>query len=46
LLLDGSRFTLATAAEAYRRLQSGDATGKVVIDVAGKAPGRQSADRR
>ncbi len=37
-LVDGSRFTLATAAEAYRRLQSGDATGKVVIDVAGKAP--------
>jgi NADPH2:quinone reductase len=37
-LLDGSRFTLATAPEAYRRLQSGDATGKVVIDVAGKEP--------
>jgi NADPH2:quinone reductase len=37
-LLDGSRFTLATAAEAYRRLQSGDATGKVVIDIAGTAP--------
>jgi NADPH2:quinone reductase len=37
-LVDGSRFTLATTADAYRRLQSGGATGKVVIDIAGTAP--------
>ena len=33
-LLDKSRFTLENAGEAYRRLQSGKAMGKVVIDVA------------
>jgi NADPH:quinone reductase len=37
-LVDESRFTLATATEAYRRLQSHDATGKVVIDIGGTAP--------
>jgi len=36
-LIDDSRFTLENAAEAYRRLKSGEATGKVVIDVAGAA---------
>jgi NADPH:quinone reductase len=36
-LVDDTRFTLATVAEAYRRLQSRDATGKVVIDIAGTA---------
>jgi NADPH:quinone reductase-like Zn-dependent oxidoreductase len=33
-LVDDTRFTLATVAETYRRLQSRDATGKVVIDIA------------
>lgn len=37
-LVDESRFTLSTATEAYRRLQSHDATGKVVIDIGGTAP--------
>jgi NADPH:quinone reductase len=37
-LVDDSPFTLATAAEAYRRMQSSEATGKVVIDIAGTAP--------
>jgi NADPH2:quinone reductase len=33
-LVDESRFTLETAGEAYRRLKSGEATGKIVIDIA------------
>lgn len=33
-LLDDSRFTLAEVGEAHRRLESGRAVGKVVIDVA------------
>jgi NADPH:quinone reductase len=32
-LLDGERFTLETAADAHRRLHSGRARGKVVIDI-------------
>src|SRR5215467_7492275 len=32
-LVDKTRFTLATAQDAYRHLQSGEATGKVVIDI-------------
>jgi NADPH2:quinone reductase len=33
-LLDAKRFTLETAADAHRRLESGEAHGKVVIDIA------------
>jgi NADPH:quinone reductase len=33
-LLDDSRFTLATAPDAHRRLESGKARGKIVIDIA------------
>jgi NADPH:quinone reductase len=33
-LLDESHFTLETAPDAYRRLASGKARGKVVIDMA------------
>jgi NADPH:quinone reductase len=33
-LLDNSHFTLQTAADAHRRLESGKARGKVVIDIA------------
>jgi NADPH:quinone reductase len=33
-LVDETRFTLATATDAYRYLESGEATGKVVIDIA------------
>lgn len=36
-LLDEQRFTLATAPDAYRRLESGKARGKVVVDIAGTA---------
>jgi NADPH:quinone reductase-like Zn-dependent oxidoreductase len=32
-LIDETRFTLTTAADAYRYLVSGKATGKVVIDI-------------
>lgn len=32
-LVDETRLTLATAPDAYRRLESGAATGKVVIDI-------------
>jgi len=32
-LVDKTRFTLTTAADAYRYLVSGEATGKVVIDI-------------
>jgi NADPH:quinone reductase len=32
-LLDDTHFTLATAPDAHRRLESGKATGKVVIDI-------------
>jgi NADPH:quinone reductase len=32
-LVDETRFTLSTAADAYRHLESGKATGKVVIDI-------------
>jgi NADPH:quinone reductase len=32
-LLDAEQFTLRTAADAHRRLQSGKATGKIVIDL-------------
>ena len=32
-LVDETRFTLSTAADAYRHLESGEATGKVVIDI-------------
>lgn len=32
-LVDESRFTLATAMEGYRRLEAGDAFGKIVIDI-------------
>jgi len=32
-LVDEMRFSLATAADACRRLESGNATGKVVIDI-------------
>ena len=34
--LDESHFTLETAPDAYRRLGSGKAQGKVVIDIATK----------
>ncbi len=34
--LDNSHFTLATAADAHRRLESGKATGKIIIDIAEK----------
>lgn len=33
-LIDPARFTLATAPDAHRHLESGQATGKVVIDIA------------
>jgi len=33
-LVDDSHFTLKTAPDAHRRLESGDAHGKVVIDIA------------
>jgi zinc-binding alcohol dehydrogenase family protein len=33
-LLDDSRFTLETAPDAHRRLETGKAQGKVVIDIA------------
>lgn len=33
-LVDETRFTLATATDAYRHLESGEATGKVIIDIA------------
>jgi NADPH2:quinone reductase len=36
-LIDDSHFTLATAADAHRRIESGKATGKIVIDVAERA---------
>jgi NADPH:quinone reductase len=32
-LVDETRFTLTTAADAFRHLESGEATGKVVIDI-------------
>jgi NADPH2:quinone reductase len=32
-LVDETRFTLTTTANAYRHLESGEATGKVVIDI-------------
>jgi NADPH2:quinone reductase len=32
-LVDETRFTLSTAVDAYRHLESGAATGKVVIDI-------------
>jgi NADPH:quinone reductase len=32
-LLDDERFTLDTAADGHRRLESGQARGKVVIDI-------------
>jgi NADPH2:quinone reductase len=34
-LIDDNHFTLATAPDAHRRIESGKATGKIVIDVAG-----------
>jgi NADPH2:quinone reductase len=36
-LIDESRFTLENAGEGYRRLKSGEATGKIVFDIAGTA---------
>lgn len=36
-LLDEKRFTLATVPDAYRRLKSGKARGKVVVDITGSA---------
>jgi NADPH2:quinone reductase len=36
-LVDETRFTLSTAADAYRHLESGKATGKVVIEITGAA---------
>jgi NADPH:quinone reductase-like Zn-dependent oxidoreductase len=33
-LLDEARFTLDRAPDAHRRLASGEATGKIVVDVA------------
>ena len=32
-LVDETRFTLSTAADPHRHLESGEATGKVVIDI-------------
>ena len=32
-LVDETRFTLSTAVDAYRHLESGAAAGKVVIDI-------------
>ncbi len=34
--LDPRRFTLATAGEAFRAIESGAACGKLVVDVAGE----------
>jgi NADPH2:quinone reductase len=39
-LIDDSHFTLATAPDAHRRLESGQAHGKVVIDIAADAGSR------
>jgi NADPH2:quinone reductase len=36
-LIDDSHFTLATAADAHRRIESGKATGKIIIDIAESA---------
>jgi len=33
-LMDDSHFTLATAPDAHRRIEAGQATGKIVIDIA------------
>lgn len=40
-LLDPRRFTLAEAGEAHRHLESGQAVGKVVIDVSEQAASRE-----
>ncbi|HTI01358.1 MAG TPA: zinc-binding dehydrogenase [Acidisoma sp.] len=36
-LIDANHFTLATAPDAHRRIESGKATGKIVIDIAEEA---------
>src|SRR5215831_8613199 len=41
-LIDETRFTLSTAADAYRYLVSGKATGKVVIDITETGSTRQT----
>lgn len=36
-LLDDQRFTLASVPDAYRRLESGKALGKIVVEIAESA---------